>query len=238
MNNKIRKGRNSQDKVWAHFQNNAPEVFDPAKPRLDFIVREINRRKGILLPHVLNIGVGSGYFEDTIQRLGWEIYSLDPDRTAITRLIEKGVNAQRGYIEQMSFDDASFNFVIASEVLEHLSDEQTQRGISEVARVLKPGGFFIGTVPYSENLLKNQVVCPKCGEVFHRWGHKKSFDMKTIRDELSSHLDVLVLKRRAFESFRGESLKVKLLKLARLIIAEYGAEMALPSVYFVAKKLP
>ena len=238
LNDKLHKSRkDSQDKLWAYFQGEAPEVFEEAKPRFDFIIREIARKSGTVVPRVLNIGVGNGYLEETTQRLGWDIHSLDPDGKTIKRLIEKGIRAHRGYIERMSFNDASFNFVTASEVLEHLTDEQRHRGIGEVARVLERGGWFIGTVPYSENLFANQVVCPKCGEVFHRWGHQKSFDIKTIRDELSIFLDVVETKRTAFVSFREGSVKAKIRSFARLVLAKCGASIVTANIYFAARKL-
>ncbi|MBX3017640.1 MAG: class I SAM-dependent methyltransferase [Bdellovibrionaceae bacterium] len=47
----------------------------------------------------------------------------------------------------MPFADASYDFVICSEVLEHVPDTETF--IAEIFRVLKPGGRAIFTVPWS-----------------------------------------------------------------------------------------
>ena len=46
---------------------------------------------------------------------------------------------------QVPFKDASFNAVIATEILEHLISPLEM--ISEGARILKSGGFFIITTP-------------------------------------------------------------------------------------------
>ena len=227
---------NAQDRVWAHFQNKCPETFEGAKPRLDFIVREILQKKATAVPRVLNVGAGNGYLEESAQRQGWDIFCLDPNETTIERLIEKGIKGQVGYIEDIRFNDASFDFVVASEVLEHLSDEQRQRGIREVARVLDRGGRFIGTVPYCENLLLNQVVCPECGKVFHRWGHKKSFDTKTVHNELSPFFKKVVVKRTALVTFRERAFSGKVKSLVRLVLAKCGAAIAMPNIYFVARK--
>ncbi len=227
---------NRQNRVWRHFQNISPETFEGAKPRLNYIIREISRKKIAFMPRVLNIGAGNGYLEESAQQLGWDIYSLDPDGGTINRLTNKGIKGRIGYIEHMPFDDASFDFVIASEVLEHLSDKQRQGGLGEIVRVIVQGGWFLGTVPYCENLLLNHVVCPKCGEIFHRWGHKKSFDIKTIRDELSLFLDVVEVKRTAFVSFRGRSSLGKIKSLIRLVMAKSGLAISVPSIYFVARK--
>ncbi len=53
-------------------------------------------------------------------------------------------------ITAMSFDAASFDCVLCSEVLEHVSDDQM--AVAELRRVLKPGGVLIVTVPYQKRL--------------------------------------------------------------------------------------
>jgi SAM-dependent methyltransferase len=45
----------------------------------------------------------------------------------------------------IAFRDASFDHVIANQVLEHVPDDH--KALREIARVLKPGGFAILTVP-------------------------------------------------------------------------------------------
>lgn len=227
---------NDQDKLWGYFQNKYPQAFEGAKPRMDYIIGEISRKKNSPTPRVLNIGTGDGYLEEHLKRLGWDIFSLDPDDRTIRRLFKKGIKAYTGHIQRMPFDDASFDFVVASELLEHLSKEQFHLGIGEVARVINRYGWFIGTVPYCENLFLNQVVCPRCGEIFHRWGHRRSFDPKTIYDELSLLFNVVTVKRKAFVSFKGRGVAGRIKGFIRLILAKYGIEIAAPSIYFVARK--
>lgn len=222
--------------MWAHFQNTYPQTFEGAKPRLDFIIKEISRKKRSSLPRVLNIGAGNGYFEESIQRLGWDIYSLDPDEATSSRLIAKGIKGYVGYMQQMPFDDKRLDFVVASEVLEHLSDKQRLTGVKEVVRVLAQDGWFLGTVPYSEDLLLNKAVCPECEAVFHRWGHQKSFDIEAVRDDLIPFFREVMVRKTAFVSFRGRTFAGKVKSLVRLILGKYGATIAFPSIYFAAKK--
>lgn len=226
----------NQDAIWKHFQNELPDSFDGAKPRLDYIVKQISKKAKCSYPIILNIGVGNGYLEQLILKRGWEIYSLDPDEGTIKNVISKGIKGFKGYIEQMPFNDESFDFVIASEVLEHLNDSQRSLGFIEVARVLKPSGWFIGTVPYCENLLENRVICPKCGEIFHRWGHYKSFDISSITCELSDMFEVAEIKRTAFVKFWGRTLTGKMKTIIRLFLAKKGKAIALPSIFFAVRK--
>ena len=108
------------DMIWKHYQNINPESFDGAKARLDHIIKDISRRKNASIPRVLNIGVGNGYLEKKMQKLGWKVFSLDPDEKTIKRLVDIGIQAEQGYIEKMPFEASSVDFVVASEVLEHL----------------------------------------------------------------------------------------------------------------------
>lgn len=50
----------------------------------------------------------------------------------------------------MPFAGAAFDMVIANHVLEHVGDDL--KAVSEVARVLKPGGCAVLQTPYSDKL--------------------------------------------------------------------------------------
>ena len=71
------------------------------------------------------------------------------DRLAIT-----GVDANyasdhvtKGALESLPFDDASFTHALCLDVLEHLTYEQQPRALSELHRVLAPGGELFVSVP-------------------------------------------------------------------------------------------
>jgi ubiquinone/menaquinone biosynthesis C-methylase UbiE len=51
-------------------------------------------------------------------------------------------------ITAMSFDAASFDCILCSEVLEHIPDDE--KAISELRRVLRPGGVLVATVPFQK----------------------------------------------------------------------------------------
>lgn len=61
-----------------------------------------------------------------------------------TDIAEDGVDYQADICE-LPFADASYDVVFASHVLEHVKDDQ--RALSEIRRVMKPGGFAVLPVP-------------------------------------------------------------------------------------------
>lgn len=142
----------------------------------DVLAPEIIRlSKKFIGKKVLDAGAGSG-----------ALISRIPGAIGID-LAPKSRDVVKGDITKMSFKDGNFDTVFATEVLEHLSDEILKASLKEIKRVLNPGGIFIITVPYKENIEQNTIECPKCGESFHRWGHLQSFDEIKMGNILKSN---------------------------------------------------
>jgi 2-polyprenyl-3-methyl-5-hydroxy-6-metoxy-1,4-benzoquinol methylase len=224
----------SQLHTWSHFQNRAPEVFRANHPRLDFMLRTAGRLTPAPDRRLLNVGVGDGYLEDQALKAGWSVHALDPDAVATAKLRQRGIEAATGSIESMPFADGQFEIVVTSEVLEHLTSEEREKGLTEIARSLKSGGHLIGSVPYREDLQMNTDVCPRCRHVFHRWGHTTSFDLGDVRRMLAAHLTLVSCRRTAFVEFKGRDLRGKFESLARLTAAKLG--LGSVNIFFVARK--
>lgn len=65
-------------------------------------------------------------------------------------LYPQSVGVLRVNIEEMPFDDGSFDLLVANHVLEHVDDDL--RAVGEIARVLAPDGMAILQTPYSAML--------------------------------------------------------------------------------------
>ena len=81
-------------------------------------------------------------------------------------------------VENISFADNSFDTIVINHVLEHVSDYK--KGISELARILKPTGRCIITVPqqigYSHTYQNDAIVDPDMRELhFGQYDHLRVF---------------------------------------------------------------
>jgi ubiquinone/menaquinone biosynthesis C-methylase UbiE len=99
---------------------------------------------------ILDIGCGTGSFAVLLkgQRADLEVVGLDPDPKALRRSKAKAARAgvsvefDQGFADELPYESTSFDRVFSSLMFHHL-DEQTQaKTLSEVLRVLKPGGSF------------------------------------------------------------------------------------------------
>lgn len=92
----------------------------------------------------LDLGCGDGRYVARLQRLGLDAVGIDLDRNAVAR-----TSNQRGRLavadgERLPFDDQSFDLVLAHRILYLIS--RPRRMLSEIERVLRPGGRFVFSV--------------------------------------------------------------------------------------------
>jgi 2-polyprenyl-6-hydroxyphenyl methylase / 3-demethylubiquinone-9 3-methyltransferase len=95
----------------------------------------------------LEVGCGGGILSEEIARLGFITTGVDPSvqslNIAVTHAKENELDIK--YInepgENLSFQDNTFDVVFCCDVLEHVRD--LPKVISEISRVLVPGGIFL-----------------------------------------------------------------------------------------------
>jgi SAM-dependent methyltransferase len=226
--------RQKNNKIWTYYQDKGEDRFDTAYPRLEYLAKRCP--PGAI---VLNVGAGSGYLESVLNRRGAIAHTLDPIESTITHLNERqGMDgrAKQGYCDAIPFPHASFDYVVMTEVLEHIHEDYLEGSLREVMRVLKRGGRFIGTVPYKENLIDSEVFCPHCASHFHRWGHVQSFDLAALKSLFENcGFEVEQLQVRAFPDFSRSGIKPFLKAVFRYVLGRMGESIVGPNIYFVCR---
>ena len=106
----------------------------------------------------LELGPGAASNLDILARRGTaEVFIADADVSALEICSASGYG--RGVLVdagQLPYKTASFDAVLAADVLEHVTNDKN--ALDEIARVLKPGGFAIVTVPAFASLWSEHDV--------------------------------------------------------------------------------
>lgn len=124
---------------WLSGQNTIVE--QRLRPALEETVREAAPR----MIRILDMGCGPGNTLIRLSRWGRAYgmdYSLDALRFARNKGIQHVFSADSTVLPMQS---ESFDCVVALDVLEHVDDDET--ALREIARVLRPRGVFLLTVP-------------------------------------------------------------------------------------------
>ena len=96
-------------------------------------------------PRILDLGCGTGRNLAELAQVG-DAVGLDLEARALEFCQQRGLRSvAQARAEHLPFQDASFDAVIALDLLEHLDDDV--EGVREVFRVLRPGGHFLAFVP-------------------------------------------------------------------------------------------
>lgn len=187
----------------AHDLNGAIDLLEVADPvhLIDYATRAHGITRGQI---VLDFGCGDGPHRSLLERAGFCWVGLDYEATtdpaALNRSQSFDAQVQKYDGGRFPFEAATFDAVWSYQSLEHVhSAEQT---FSEIARVLKPGGFLFGSTSFLEPYHARSTFC------YTPYGFKLLCDR--------NHLSV----RKVFPSIDGPSL------VFRHLLMMLGAEHA------------
>jgi 2-polyprenyl-3-methyl-5-hydroxy-6-metoxy-1,4-benzoquinol methylase len=136
---------------------------------------------------VLELGFWDGYLLNKLSNAGFVCTGQDISERNIEltqkQWWENGIQYMLGKTDnKIIADNASADLVIASEVLEHMTDDELYTITDEMYRIIPEWWYCILTFPARENLSVNSCSCPNCWEVFHKWGHKQSWNDTKIKE--------------------------------------------------------
>ena len=130
------------------------EYFETSRPRYEYTLSLALDRSG---GRVLDLGCSPGHLAMALVKAGFEVQGIDlnavwlakyapgwPERLRITH-----TNIEQ---EPLPFPDESFDFVIFTEVLEHIAITDPCVVLQEIRRVLRPGGRMLLSTPNVANL--------------------------------------------------------------------------------------
>ncbi len=92
----------------------------------------------------LDIGCGSGKSTSTLIDMGYEVSGTDISREAVSSCTDRVGSGMflEGSVLSLPYPDSSFDYAVAVHVLEHITDVDMHRAVSEIRRILKPGGYL------------------------------------------------------------------------------------------------
>ncbi len=88
---------------------------------------------------MIDLGSGEGVVVKEFSNRGYDIKGLD--------LNYESTYVIRGDLRKTTYEDASFDVVLCTDVLEHMQFADQEESFTEIARIIKPGGIFIFASP-------------------------------------------------------------------------------------------
>jgi ubiquinone/menaquinone biosynthesis C-methylase UbiE len=132
--------------------------------------------------HLLDVGSGQGKFVPELVKKGFNVIGVEPSSVLIESAKVSYPNTQfvQASATDLPFQDGVFDFVMCVETLEHIPN--TEKAVSEMARVLKPGGKLI-IIDKNINSLHPIHFAPtaiwkKALEGADRWMYPRSFPFR------------------------------------------------------------
>lgn len=166
-------------------------------------------------PRLLDVGCGLGFLLEGLGERFEAAVGLEYDPSSLLVNRSRGLNLMvRGSAWQLPFREGAFDVVLCSEVLEHLPDGMDLVALKELARVTRPGGRILITVPALEGLrarsrLRNLGHDDPSGGEYH---YRQGYAWRTFQD-LVEQTGGLRVDKRVYSMFFLSELLMDLMKL-------------------------
>jgi SAM-dependent methyltransferase len=139
---------------------------------------------------VLDVGAGTGATSLALRRFGTVLgIDLSPEAMQIAR--DRGLAVARMDATNLALPDASFDVVVALDVLEHLDDDVAC--VRELVRVLRPGGVLLVTVPAYNWLWSSHDVANRHLRRYRRHSLRRVLQQGDLDIEVCSYVMLSML---------------------------------------------
>lgn len=155
---------------------------------------------------VLDLACGEGYGAAVLAARGHSVIGVDLEAPVLIAAASRYRAARfvAGDAMRLPFADATFDAIGALQVIEHVTDAQTDPLLVEAARVLKPGGLLYVTTPNIDKLPATA---------------SKEFNPHHFRDFNPAMLDEVLARRFSDVCLFGQMLDESLDRVQRLFSA-------------------
>ena len=146
---------------------------------------------------VLEVGCGNGMmWLENADRIpdGWTLTLTDLS-DGMVRAARDALGDRARYevasVEDLPFPDESFDAVVANHMLFHVEDRQ--HALSEIRRVLRPGGRFVATTIGRDHMRQLRELAPPRNSIWAKT--RERFTIETARDELAPFFAEVQIER-------------------------------------------
>ena len=198
----------------------------PDEQVIRFLARYVAKKIGIKNDEIkywgnqkpigLDLGCGTGRNLLPMCELGIDTFGFDLSSVAINFLANwlntKGLKANLSYgdISTLPYPNDFFDFVVCHGVLDHMTKQTREKGLIEINRILKPGGFFFFSVisksdsafGFGDFLEDDTWVI---NEGFESNIPQAFFDINRVNDEFSN-FNLINITQITQENLKGRSL--------------------------------
>jgi SAM-dependent methyltransferase len=139
----------------------------------------------------LDLGCGFGGFLEGLGELCGEVYPSDISVESLTHCVERGFSRSvvgSGY--SLPYADGAFDLVCMFDAIEHIPDDR--RVMREVARITRPGGRVLVTVPAYQFLYANNDRVAQHQRRYTRGRLAEVFEQAGLRVERNTHSNVFL----------------------------------------------
>ena len=143
---------NSEKKDKMYFYESFADEFDSkmnmydTNKRVHVFFNEFLTKDELKDKSLLDAGCGTGWFSKAAFDRGAKVTSMDLGENLLAQVAKK-CQSQKivGSILDIPFPENTFDYVVSSEVIEHTPEPF--KALSEIYRVLKPGGVMVISTP-------------------------------------------------------------------------------------------
>ena len=174
------------EKLDAHFETSGTV-------ELDYFVECLGK-----VARILDLGCGAGAVSGYFSHRGYTTVSADISRGMLEGCRRKGLpNIVRLDLENLSFEDRSFNGIWAATCLDHIPKRQLRNALAGIGRLLLPKGYLYVVLKEAQG---------EGHEGYHRYQGEVRWASYFRRDEFEEHITKgleITRKRRAEHKGQG-----------------------------------